>query len=313
MAFDKDKPASSTSLRTSNPEILANWDALETGLNREHEFSTGGTTADQAHHKRGSARMFSQTDAPATRVDGTAFTSEDLGSLWIDTDNNKIYSLTVTTPTWTLISTEIIATIVAAIHTWAAIQTFALGCVFTKTPTWTEAALLKDAFLKARNQANNANLNLLKANTSDLLELMDGSVLATATETGDGDRTIADKKYVDDQLLTGITFSAYTNLDSENNAMLKAHAYQAATAGWVTATGNLGTTGATLKGYVGLTTNPAGAGDLIAAEKNAAAPDEDRAICFPVAKDEYFEITCTDTPTIRWKSIGTLSKPVDNN
>ena len=31
-AWDKDKPSSSTSLRDSNPEILANWSALETAL-----------------------------------------------------------------------------------------------------------------------------------------------------------------------------------------------------------------------------------------------------------------------------------------
>ena len=35
-AFDKDKPASSTSLRNSNPEILANWSALETALDQDH-------------------------------------------------------------------------------------------------------------------------------------------------------------------------------------------------------------------------------------------------------------------------------------
>ncbi|KKN77245.1 hypothetical protein LCGC14_0362230 [marine sediment metagenome] len=42
-AFDKDKPASSTSLRNSNPEILANWAAIETALGANHEFSTGGS------------------------------------------------------------------------------------------------------------------------------------------------------------------------------------------------------------------------------------------------------------------------------
>ena len=117
MAFDKDKPASTTSLRSSNPEILANWDALETALDREHEFSTGGTVADQAHHKKGSARAYFQDAQPTTRVDGTAFTSEDLGSLWFDTNSspdNIFYVLTVTTPTWTLVSTEIIATLLAS-------------------------------------------------------------------------------------------------------------------------------------------------------------------------------------------------------
>ncbi len=42
-AWDKDKPSSSTSLRASNPEILANWSALETSFGAFHEYSTGGS------------------------------------------------------------------------------------------------------------------------------------------------------------------------------------------------------------------------------------------------------------------------------
>ena len=40
-AWDKDKPSSSTSLRASNPEILANWSALETALSQDHTFAAG--------------------------------------------------------------------------------------------------------------------------------------------------------------------------------------------------------------------------------------------------------------------------------
>ncbi len=129
-AWDKDKPASTTSLRSSNPQMLANNAAIETALNREHEFSTGGTVTDQAHHKKGSARAFFQDAEPGTRVDSTAFSAQDLGSLWFDTDatpDNTFYVLTATTPTWTLVSTEIIATTVAAAHTWAASQTLDAG------------------------------------------------------------------------------------------------------------------------------------------------------------------------------------------
>ena len=44
-AWDKDKPASSTSMRNSNPQILANWSALESGFGAFHEYSTGGTNS----------------------------------------------------------------------------------------------------------------------------------------------------------------------------------------------------------------------------------------------------------------------------
>ena len=117
MAYNKNKPASSTSLRDSNPQILANWDALETALNREHEFSTGGTVTDQVHHRKGSARSFFQDAEPTTRVDGTSFTSEDLGSLWFDSNSspdNQFNVLTATSPTWTPVSTEVIAVLLAA-------------------------------------------------------------------------------------------------------------------------------------------------------------------------------------------------------
>lgn len=47
-AWDKDKPASSTSLRSSNPEILANFSALESTIGAFHEFSTGGSNTGEA-------------------------------------------------------------------------------------------------------------------------------------------------------------------------------------------------------------------------------------------------------------------------
>jgi len=130
------------------------------------------------------------------------------------------------------------------------------------------------------------------------------------------DAMIANKKYVDDQLLTGITLSAYTNEDSEANAMLKAHAYKVATAGQVTAYVQANTINQNLAGYVGLTNDPAGAGDLIQKVSSVSSFGVPLfAISFLVAKDEYFEITTSSTnaATIRWKSIGTLSKPVDQD
>ena len=42
-AFDKDKPAASTSLRSSNPEMLTNQTALQSAIDQDHEFS--GTSA----------------------------------------------------------------------------------------------------------------------------------------------------------------------------------------------------------------------------------------------------------------------------
>lgn len=123
MAWDKDKPAASTSLRNSNPEILANNSALEDALGNEHEFSTGG--ANSGDHIQGSARCFSQASAPTTRIDGSGFAATDLGSLWVDTDDNALYILTATVPTWTPVSTEVISTLLGSARTF--LDT--LGCI----------------------------------------------------------------------------------------------------------------------------------------------------------------------------------------
>lgn len=118
-AFDKDKPSASTSLRASNPEILANWSQLQTAIDNEHIFTGTAAGTQTGDHTQGSARCFSQADFPPTRIDGNVFLSTDLGSLWIDTDDNAMYILTATVPTWTPISTEVIATLLAANRVFA--------------------------------------------------------------------------------------------------------------------------------------------------------------------------------------------------
>ncbi len=123
-AFDKDKPAASTSLRASNPEMLANQSQLQTAINNEHIFSGTSAGTQTGDHTQGSARCFPQAGAPATRIDGAGFLSTDLGSLWVDTDDNALYILTATVPTWTPVSTEVIATMLTLANTFQAITRF---------------------------------------------------------------------------------------------------------------------------------------------------------------------------------------------
>ena len=110
-----------------------------------------------------------------------------------------------------------------------------------------------------------------------------------------------------------VTYSAYTANDSEANAMVKAHAYLAATDGFVTAhvlgSGN----GQYLRGYIDGTNDPAGAGEKL--QGSTVDAGEEESISFSVAAGEYFEITTdsTNEPTIYWRSKGTLSEPIDQD
>lgn len=99
--------------------------------------------------------------------------------------------------------------------------------------------------------------------------------------------------------------------------MLPAHAYKAQTDGSVCATRSESGTGkATFCGYVGLTTDPEGEGDLLQTEYIYQLPGESAykgSISFLVAKDDYFEITGSGAIVIFWKSIGPLIKPIDQD
>jgi hypothetical protein len=110
-----------------------------------------------------------------------------------------------------------------------------------------------------------------------------------------------------------VTLSAYTDEDSDSQTLIFGHAYKAATAGWVSAYNTDLDAGTFLRVYVGLTNDPAGAGDLIQ-EMEPDGTDRTKSVCALVAKDEYFEVTCSRANTvIRWKSFGTLSKPIDQD
>jgi len=111
-----------------------------------------------------------------------------------------------------------------------------------------------------------------------------------------------------------LKLSADTDQDSDGNAMLKAHAYKAQSAGevgaYVTASGG----NQSISGYIGNTSDPAGAGNKVRAD----GMDPSGAyggVSFTVAKGEYFEITTTsaNAAIIRWRSFGPLKKPIDYN
>jgi len=112
-----------------------------------------------------------------------------------------------------------------------------------------------------------------------------------------------------------LKLSVYTNEDSDGNALLKAHAYQAVTDGKVSAYSGTFTEQGLLTVFVGLTDNPAGVGDVIEKQQGSEIAFW-QSVSALVAKGEYFEVTAdasAGTVVIRWKSFGALRKPVDFN
>lgn len=145
-----------------------------------------------AWHLPGSAVLLTGTTRPTTRLDTSAFDVNDNGRIFYDTDVEELEVLTAFGgPTWVSFGS------LSAAHAWASLQTFSLGFTSTVAPTWSAGVVAKDAYITAVDQAETGIVNLIGANASDKPELPDGAVLAAATEAGDGDRTIADKAYVD--------------------------------------------------------------------------------------------------------------------
>ncbi|KKL55223.1 hypothetical protein LCGC14_2257540 [marine sediment metagenome] len=84
MAWDKDKPASTSSLAVSNPEILANWDALQTAIGAQHDFD--GSTQSGEH-------VYNITVAGGATTSTKVFTKYITGSLDADDSTDVTHGI----------------------------------------------------------------------------------------------------------------------------------------------------------------------------------------------------------------------------
>jgi hypothetical protein len=197
--YNANIPTAPTSLRASNPQILENQDAIQTAVNNEHEFSGTTLSTQGGYHTQGSARCFSQATAPATRIDGTSFESTDLGSLWIDTDDNSFYILTATTPTWTPVSTEVISTILGSARTF--LDTLDVTNKFTA---------LADAEVTT---TLDVGTSIDIGGTIPIVGTIDDDTMATATDTNIA-TSESIKAYVDTKTIVNIEQSTKDSIQS---------------------------------------------------------------------------------------------------
>lgn len=187
MAWDKGRPVEGGLAPDLNDVIILNNNALEAALDAYIRFATGGTQTGQP--RQGSARVYFQDAAPTARLDGDYFDSTDFGCIWVDSNatiDNQFNILTAAdgagTETWTPISTEIIAVLLAANRIFAG--------TLKSTGDFTVGA--NKVVVTAAN-GNTAVAGTL--GVTGVATLGDGSALAAATETADGDRTIVDLAY----------------------------------------------------------------------------------------------------------------------
>lgn len=200
-AFDKDKPAASTSLRSSNPEILANWSQLQTAINLDHEFS--GTAAGTQTGKHEVLTMQEESSAGASStneghfqiIDGgsqpeLAFTSEDADELQFTKDGDLYSSDNL---------------VVDGTSTLTGAVTANGGITLGAGDDLIGSATSDITFNTNKFTVAGATGNTLVAGTftsTGVATLADTSALATSGAPA-ADAQIANKKYVDDQITAG--------------------------------------------------------------------------------------------------------------
>lgn len=191
-AWDKAKPAASTSLRNSNPEILANWTALETAITQDHEFSTGGTNSGE--HKQ--IKFNVPVTTPTNAANKGWLYSKDVSAVvelhWLDESNNE---LQITSGGDLFSSTGLVVTGTTTLN---GSLTLGAGDDLLLSTT-SDITISGNTFTVAGATGNTviAGTLAIAGITTVTGGLADGSVLVAATESGDGDRTISDKAFVD--------------------------------------------------------------------------------------------------------------------
>jgi len=83
---------------------------------------------------------------------------------------------------------------------WIAISLALLGAAntFAENQSFTKGIVANNTYIQGRNAAGSGNVDLIKANSSDKVQLPDAAQLATSAAPT-ADAQIANKKYVDDQ------------------------------------------------------------------------------------------------------------------
>jgi len=152
-----------------------------------------------------------------------------------------------------------------------------------------------DSIDSADYAASSIDLEHMSANSVDSDQYVDGSIDPAHIGT----------------ILTA--FSSTSVNDSDGSAMLKDHAYLAQTDGFVTVYITLTNNEDRVYLDIDDDDNPA-ADSIVRLGQEADAATSEKSVSSIIPNGMYFEVTCsTGTPTINWISIGTETKPADQD
>lgn len=127
------------------------------GLRMVKEHVAFATSSAGGQHKQGSARGFFQASEPLVDLESNLFGNEDRGSFWVDSDDNALYVLTASLPTWTPISTEVISTMLGqSSRTWTGTSTFQGACTFNNSINPTSYSTGNGGFLDEDDMASDS-------------------------------------------------------------------------------------------------------------------------------------------------------------
>jgi len=206
-AWNKDYPSASTSLRASNPLILANFSALETAIGQDHEFSTGGTNAGK-HIQVTFDDPLSQAPTSVSASEGVLYLLDVSAKAELHFEDEDEHTLQLTSGGNLYSSTNFT---VAGTSTFTGAVTANGGITLGAGDDLIGSSTSDITFNTNKFTVAGATGNTVIAGTlgvTGVATLGDTSALATSGAPT-ADAQIANKKYVDDQISSAVSGAGF--------------------------------------------------------------------------------------------------------
>lgn len=294
-AWDKDKPAATTTMRASNPQILANNVALETALGANHEFSTGGTNSGKH-----TTIVMQEQSSITTAANEMGLYCKDLGTapglyLRPQSDGTAIQ--------WSDISAKIVNAAMAADSIDSAQYVDgSIDAVHLAADVIDETKIADDGIDSEHYNDGSIDAAHLATDVIDETKLADDGI--DSEHYNDG--SIDNVHLASDVITSGTTpiFGSWTAKDSgTSDDLVKDEVYRVGSDGFVCAYANNNPS-------VNMIIYSDGSNPPTTLRMSVQSYASDREHCFtiPVRKNDYWEINAGAagaTPVIQWLPIGT--------